>query len=518
VCHKSEFKVLFSFDRGARLVLVALSVAIALAGWVLATGVTAAAADSADGGGLDLVVTAVPPLSPAGSADDGAGQPVPCSPGSRLVWLGDGGGHVVLSAGLETACDPAVDPAASRLVFRGRESASAPWRIWQLDLTAEPSEMAGTLRPLTPAVTSCVRPFVLADGGVGFLCDGDVARVGDPAVNGASGEDGDLPAPVRLTSSGGSIDAATVLPDGRFLLTSADAAGRPVLWTSQPDGTWTTRWRDDPIPGLVGVHPLPPDGLLLAVRDSGEAREAGAVPGGGGGHLLLGSLSDPFATLRPVGPAGEAAAASLRDPWPLPGGAVLAAVRPAPGERFRIERWTPGGGEARVVAALDDDLLQPVALVPRPADTQIPSIVKPELNTGYLVLFDAARAARLSRDGSAVDRQAIAAVRVFPWADGPQADSAVDLPPADDGSLYLEVPADRPLGIALVDASGALLGPAGGPLWVRPNERRACMGCHVSRRYAPPNERPQALLEPPRWVGWGAQRVSPRSELEEGSH
>ena len=489
---------------------------LGLIGLVLG-GVATASADARAGegagtDGIDVVVTLVQPVSSAERPDEADDGPVPCAPGSRVMLVDAAGGRTVLSGGLETACDPAVDPAAERLVFRGRETASAPWRIWQLDLAAAPPGAAGSLRALTPPTTSCIRPFVLADGGTGFLCDGDVART----APGGLGDEGE-PEVVRLTSSGGAIDRAALLPDGRLLLTTTNAAGDPVLLTSQPDGTWTTRWRDAPVPGLVGARPLPPDELVLAVRQAGTAA---------GTRLWLGSLVDPFAELRPVGPVDSAApddgAASLRDPWPLPGGDLLAAVQPALGERFRIERLSPHGKVAKmaeVVATLDGDALQPVALVPRAPDTQIPSIVKPELNTGYLVLFDAARSGVSRVAGSAgPDRQAIAAVRVFPWPDGPRAESAIDLVPAEDGSLYLEVPADRPLGIALVGTSDELLGPAGGPFWVRPNERRACMGCHVSRRYAPPNVRPRALLDPPHWVGWGAERVSPRSELEEGSH
>lgn len=504
---KSEIKVRFSFGRRAAVVVTALSVVALLAGWLPTGRSAASAADGATGGGFDVVVTEVPPGSGVGTGAD----PMPCAPGSRLVRVDAAGGQTVLSSGLETACDPALDPGATYLVFRGRTSASAPWRIWRLGLaavgTGAPAEAPPRLTALTPETMSCVRPLVLADGGVGFLCDGDLVRTPPDATGGPEGADGtDGEAGLmRLTSSGGTLDAVAVLPDGRLLLTTRNAAGAPTLLTSQPDGTWTTRWRDDPVPGLLGARPLPPDALLLTVSADGSSD---------GGRLWLGSLVDPFAALRPLGSLEDGVL--VRDPSPLPGGGLLAAVRPAPGEPFRIARLTPSGEEAGPVASLDGDALQPIALLPRAPDTQIPSIVKPELNTGYLVLFDAARTDVPALAG--LDRRDVAAVRVFPWGDGPSAESAVDVAPAEDGSLHLEVPADRPLGIALVDGAGGLLGPAGGPFWVRPNERRACMGCHVSRRYAPPNVRPQALLDPPRWIGWGAERVSPRSEFEEGSH
>ena len=522
MCRKSEFKAYFSLICRIGLPLVVLSGAIACLVLALVLGAAATAtaaggpgAPGAGDGGLDLVATVVP-VGEVGASGASEGDS-PCVSGARLVRFGTDGATTVLSAGLDAACDPAVDPAARFVVFRGRESATSSWRIWRLDLASGSTETggagddvepSGSLRPLTPATMSCVRPLVLADGGVGCLCDGDLVRtVAAPAATAENGEEG-APELSRLTSSGGSLDGVALLPDGRLLLTTTDADGAPVLLTSQPDGTWATRWRDDPLPGLLDARPLGPDALLLSL---------GSVSETAGDRLWLGSLTDPFAALRPLG--ARDGAATVREPSPLPGGELVAAVRPAPGERFRIERLTAAGGPEGVLASPDGDARQPVALVPRPPGTQIPTIVKPELNTGYLVLFDAARTdvPALTADAG-FDRRAIAAVRVFPWADGARAETAVDLEPAEDGSLYLEVPADRPLGIALVDRSGALLGPAGGPFWVRPNERRACMGCHVSRRYAPPNVRPRALLDPPRWVGWGAERVSPRSELEEGRH
>lgn len=493
----SEIQVRFSLVRPA----VMWPAALVLLGCLVAPALTDAPAVSAAERGAagaeapPMIVT----LAPAAAA----GEAAPCVSGARLVRIDGSGSPEVLSGALEAACDPALDPQADRLVYRGRETASAPWRIWSLDLASGASE------PITPGERSCEHPLVLADGGIGFLCGGDVYRTAPEAAPGAApGADpgrGAAAEPVRLTSSGGAIDGVALLPDGRLLLTTKNGAGMPVLLTSQPDGTWATRWRDDPVPGLTAVRPLPPDQLLLAV----------APAAGRAGGLWLGSLTDPFAALRPAGENGTGGA-TLRDPSPLPGGGALAAFRPSPGKRFHIVRLTLAGGAPEEVAVLDGDALQPVALEPRAADTQIPSIVKPELNTGYLVLFDALRSDEAAFAG--IDRGDLAAVRVFPWADGPSGESAVDVTPDADGSLYLEVPADRPLGLALIGRSGALLGPPGGPFWVRPNERRACMGCHVSRRYAPPNERPQALLAPPQWVGWGAERVSPRSEFEEGSH
>ncbi len=481
----------------SRIALGALVVAFFLAPVLAGSAVESAPVSGAapDAPSAPALVLTEVPAAPA------AASPEPCGAGSRIVRREAGGDSAVLSGPL-TACDPALDASAERLVFRGRESDGAPWRIWEVDPHA--GQDAATPIPLTSSVMSCRRPTFLTEG-VAAVCDGDLVRI----ENEASPES--ATGPVRLTSSGGAIESAAVVPDGRLLLETRDAEGRPVLLTAQPDGTWATRWRDDPVPGLQAVRPLPAGELLLTTSTTA------AGPG-----LWRGSLRDPFAPLRRLGPA-PGLAGPLRDPAVLPEGGVLVAYRPSSEEPFRIGRidlatgtGADGPGAIEEVARIAGHALQPRVLAPRPANTVLPGIVKPELNTGYLVLFDAARSDE--PELADVPRDEIAAVRIFPWDDGPRGESAVDLEPAADGSLHLEVPADRPYGMALVGADGTHLEPVGGPFWVRPNERRACMGCHVSRRYAPPNVRPEALRRPPRWVGWGAERRGPRSEFEEGSH
>lgn len=482
----------------------------------LLPGVPVVGAAPADGS-LALILTEVPA---------GPDAPAPCAEGSRVVLVDPDGGLKVLSGGLR-ACDPVLDAEAGRLLFSGRDGAEGAWRIWQLDLSAAGVE-EGAPVPITSGERSCRSPLFFPDGGAGFLCDGDLYRTTAPVDATAGGE------PIRLTSSAGAFLTATLVPDGRLLLETRTAVGEPLLLTAQPDGTWATRWRDEPFPGLTGARPVALTDLLLTTGGAGA--EAG---------LFLASLADPFAPLEPLATLAEGG--ELRDPSGLPGGDVLVSFRASPGERFRVGRvaarvpaavdgarklvdGTDGARQVvgdddgvrqveevgRVAAAVQGHALQPLAVAPRAPDTPLPGIVKLDLNTGYLVLFDAARSDLPALDG--IGRGDVAAVRIFPWEDGPRGETAVDVPPAPDGSIHLEVPSDKPYGIALVGRDGDLVGPSGGPFWVRPNERRACVGCHVSTRYAPPNVRPEALNRPPLWVGWGAERHGPRSEFEEGSH
>ncbi len=66
-------------------------------------------------------------------------------------------------------------------------------------------------------------------------------------------------------------------------------------------------------------------------------------------------------------------------------------------------------------------------------------------------------------------------------------------PVAADGSFFLEVPADTPLRLELLDASERPLAAQKSWFWVRPGENRACVGCHEDRALAPENTVPQIL-------------------------
>ena len=64
---------------------------------------------------------------------------------------------------------------------------------------------------------------------------------------------------------------------------------------------------------------------------------------------------------------------------------------------------------------------------------------------------------------------------------------------ASDGSFYVEVPADRPIRMELLDAAGTRLRAEEHWFWMRPSEQRICVGCHAGPERAPENQVPAIL-------------------------
>lgn len=73
------------------------------------------------------------------------------------------------------------------------------------------------------------------------------------------------------------------------------------------------------------------------------------------------------------------------------------------------------------------------------------------------------------------------------------------VPLAEDGSFHAEVPADTPIALQAVDAEGRSELNEMSWIYVRPGERRSCVGCHQQRQAAPPldDNHALALLAPP---------------------
>ena len=123
--------------------------------------------------------------------------------------------------------------------------------------------------------------------------------------------------------------------------------------------------------------------------------------------------------------------------------------------------------------------------------------------TGYLFVIDVARTD--NPELATLERGEIAQLRVLRVEDSGSRTALSSVEPAEDGSVFLEVPADVPLALELLDPQGKVLAETHTPIWTRPNERRGCLGCHVSPAYAPPNVLPKALLQGPHRVQNGLE-------------
>jgi len=436
------------------------------------------------------------------------------------------------------AADPAFNDDGSRLLFAGKRATDSFLQIWEL------SEGQAHPQRVVSCEADCITPVYLPNGRVLFasLLAGEYEEHGGKLSFSLYDIGAGEQAPTRLTFNPSSEFEPVVLPDGRILHASWQHVGNH-FWPSglfalmlvNSDGTgvfpltghdrrpWLKR-----SPTVFGE-----DGVAFVASQRYEPF--------GAGTLLASSLNDPLAPYRTLAPASKGLVADAAGA--MNGMVVVAANLTAGNGTFGLYRLQ--GNELQLLFD-DPDYheLKPALVEGRPRPMTRISTVVPGTTFGYLLALNCYQTDRAVQ--GALKPGAIHRVRVlegapartdalrpsaFLAAPGREAEPMIwpgsatgavpvrilgEVPVEADGSFYAKVPADRPLRVQLIDQEGFALVNQRAWFWVRPNERRACIGCHEDRELAPANATPLAASRPPADLtdptGW--RSVSFRTDIQ----
>jgi hypothetical protein len=309
-----------------------------------------------------------------------------------------------------------------------------------------------------------------------------------------------------------------VLPDGRLVYagwlrhsTTRGAQGRVPLVGVNEDGTDYQVYAGDE--GLrVKQMPTPTaNGLVVFV-------EADEIAGDGSGRLASVRQSRPLHSYRSLTSASEG---FYRAPAALPDGRVLVAWRPgargtdAAATTFGIYRFDPATGARET--AFDDPVwhdVQAKLVAPRPMPDARSSVVREDDPEGKLYAIDVDihdLGAKLAQ-GQA---KSLRVVEGVPASDSRPAARRLlgTIPLAADGSFQVQIPANTPVQLQLLDSDGLALRSSAW-IWVRNHAAQGCVGCHEDPERTPPNrfvsalQSPAPVLNPPpearRSVGYAA--------------
>ncbi len=384
-------------------------------------------------------------------------------------------------------------------------------------------------------------PSVTHDGGSVLF---SMAAEGDDffCIHRVPAEGGD---PVRLTDGPFHDLDPVELPDGRIVFSSTrigtfeeyHAAPSRALFLMDADGDGIKPITHTPI--FDNEPKVMADGRIAFVRSDNffgrakvETQIHAFMPDGTAGQTEFGADvgADYGTRLRLLGygspapmPCGRVAVISNQGNFagepggdsrafqPLPGG--LGDLAPLPDGRLLATLLGAGDDRrSRVLAVIDPadmsvvrihesavPIHSPVFLGPRPRPPVLASTVRgadagnPEA-TGFLYAQDV----RITRKMKA-DWDQIRAIRVLMsrglttrsshWDFVHQGKEVIELgtvPIAEDGSIFVEVPADVPLAMQAVDAEGRSELNEMSWTYVRPGEMRSCVGCHDPRQATPP--------------------------------
>jgi len=420
--------------------------------------------------------------------------------GGRLVLVAPNGKARVLTAGFHSAADPEVSFDGRSILFAAKRAAGDPWCVFEM--RADGSDA----RPITCGAGGARQPVyqstvytITATNVEPWV---QVAFVGeDPGERDEAGlaphtslwsckTDGTTLR--RLTFNLSNDRDPVILPDGRMIyagwLRSPGGGDRMALLGVNEDGTDYQTYAGEQ--GLrVRRMPAPTaSGLVVFV-------EADRLDEDGGGRLASVSQVRPLHSYRSLTSAADGL---FRAPSPLPDGRVLVAWQPATrGEPFAIFRFDPAtGAREKAFAERGWHSVQAKLLAPRPMPDARSSVVRDDDPEGTLFTIDVG----IQAPGEGLPRGAVKALRVVEGVPAAADRSVVrrllgEVEVADDGSYQVRVPANTPVQLSLLDASGNTLRTSAW-LWVRNHAAQGCVGCHEDPERAPPNRLMKALSAP----------------------
>ena len=395
--------------------------------------------------------------------------------GSATIFVKDSRGRHPLVSDFAASADPAVSFDGENVMFAGKQKSHDPWQIWEISLAG------GKPRRMTSCVEDCIRPFYLPENRIVYAKKID----GRFIVEAATLVDGNAAAPVvRLTYAPGNSLPTDVLRDGRILFEAryplgspSEAGGTPELYTVYSDGSGVESYR----------------------CDHGQARHAGKQVSSGdivfAAHSGLGRFTSALAQEVPIAaPAGEYAG----DPTQTASGDWLLSWRPDAKSPFQLMLSTDRVGRTRLSAPTGSlrpvdvepnaNVIQPTPIIPRATPNRHPSGLH-DWPYANLLCLNAYTSKYKFAEGS------IHSVRLFARDTRGAAKLLGTAPVESDGSFFVQVPADQPLQIELLDAAGKILKRQSGWFWMRRGEQRACVGCHAGPETAPENVVPMILLK-----------------------
>ena len=477
----------------------------------------------------------------------------PCAGGMLRAPYGDRGRLVlvsphalprVLTGGFHGACDPEISFDAKQILFAGKRKASDHWNIYEMAVDGS------GVRQITSEMGNCRSPgyqsslYRLRPVGVPSEPEYHLTFVSDAA--GTMNEDGSRPATDLYCSR---LDGSAV----RRLTFNLSSDMDPVIMS---DGRlvfsgWQRARLDHGLLGRVGLFGVNIDGADCALYAGYEGRrikhmpcatesglvvfvEADAVPWDGAGQLSCVRIRRPLHSYRQITRESDGL---FHSPSPLPGGRILVSRRPRDGSRTHgVWRLDPSTGKAAPV--FDDPRyheIQARLIHPRTEPDGRSSVVTEKDPHGKLYCLNVYTSDLEKREwmpvGSVKRLRVLEGVplsisQTDAYLSSPKASarpapeaaaaryarypgSTVNgVPPLvqrrilgeisvqDDGSFNVEIPANTPIELQILDGDGMALRSCGW-IWARNREPRGCIGCHEDAELVPENRFVDAMRRSP---------------------
>ncbi len=383
---------------------------------------------------------------------------------------------LLLSKEFYSACSPDISFDAKKMVFTGQKTQQDAWQLYEMNLASLEYE------PLTNSPENCIDPVYLPGDKIIYSKELGIENRHMGRALFVMTSDRSLQE--QITFSPGSYAGITVLHDGRIISMNrplASDANKTHLMVMRPDGTKEMLFYKSEGEGQLFAKGRETENGEIYLLEKNEE---------GMGNLFAISYNNPLKSKKLI---SEKVAGDFIGMSPLNNGRLLVCYRKSKDDSYGLFELDPKN--MNLVKSIFNDsrykTIEAVAVEQHKVPKNIPSEVNMNEQTALLLCQD------INFIGSHHDTvltEGAKAVRIEVL--GLEASmGTVDV--EKDGSVYLKIKADTPFQLQTLNEKGEIVNGPSSWMNLRPNERRACVGCHLGNEVVPSNRQPLSVLKEP---------------------
>jgi len=384
----------------------------------------------------------------------------------------------ILSPEFYSARAPEVSYDGKYIIFSGQKNENEPWQIWEMNLKNK------KYRQITSGLENSIDPAYLPGDRIIFsrLLKNDSLKA-EHTLFTCNLDGTDLK---RVTFNPHTYLASSVLNDGRIMTISRQVfptSGHPSIMVLRPDGTKSELFYQIPEGKEVsGKGCETENGRIVFIESDIKAKNKGSVV----------SVSY-YRPLHSRVNLSESISGEFRHVASFHKDKYLVSFRANESESYGLYEFDPERKELGnlVYKNSNSDVIEAVFVKVHDRPKKLPSEVDQAVKTGLLLCQNINITGMISPENEAINMPAgrIEIIGI---------DSSLGVIDVEkDGSFYLKMAADMPFKIKTLDEEGKVINGPGSWIWLRPNERRGCTGCHEDQEMVPANRLAMAVKSNP---------------------
>lgn len=398
----------------------------------------------------------------------------------------------ILTKDFYSACAPKISFDGALMVFSAQKKEGDKWQIWQLNLSNL------EFQQLVFSEENCIEPNYLPTGKIVFskytLSNTEHGGYALFTCNFDGSE------PNQITFNPHSYFSSIVLMEGRLLAISSQyfpEEKKGVLMVSRPDGSKQDVFcKSSNTSNLVRVGCETAKGEVLFIEQDTSTKECGIVSV---------NYGDPLNTRIEL---SKAIKGSFHSVYSKNDTKFITSFRPSSNDKYGVYEYNSTNNSIgkEIYTNSDFNIVDVVLVEKRELPRKLPSEINLNMNTALMVCQDAN-----FTDFEMVDDENKVKSNKIEFMGIDKSLGIIDL--EDDGSFYVKMLADVPFRVQTIGNEGEVVNGPGNWIYLRPNERRGCVGCHESKGQVPDNIQPLSVRKAPMVLPSQENEINVEKEL-----